>query len=140
MKPILSNLKLNQQGAGLIVVMVFISLLLILLGLLLTKLENEFASGAVAYHNLQALNLAEAGVEKAIYELNRTSRTYTGEKNSNLGPGKFTVYVKSAKGGYQITSIGVTLSAKKYTGRKTITALVQPTSANHWKISAWQEN
>lgn len=140
MNIILSKSKLNQSGAGLITVLVFISLLVILLGLLLNKLENEFASGTVAYHNLQAINLAEAGVEKAIYEINRTSGTYIGEKNSNLGPGKFTVIVKSAKSGYQITSIGETRSAKKYTGKKTITALVQSTSANHWKISSWQEN
>jgi type II secretory pathway component PulK len=98
MHPILSKLKLNQSGAGLIMILVFISLLVILLGLLLTKLENEFASGAVSYHNLQALNLAEAGVDKAISEINRTGGTYTGEENSNLGPGKFTVMVKAAQG------------------------------------------
>jgi hypothetical protein len=140
MNIIISKLKLNQSGSGLITVLVFVSLLVILLGLLLNKLENEFALGTVAYHNSQALNLAEAGVEKAIYELNRTNGNYTGEKNTNLGAGKFTVTVKSAQGGYKITAIGETRSARKYTGKKIITAQIQRSSANHWKIISWQEN
>jgi hypothetical protein len=131
---------LNQQGATLVVVLVLIAFILILLGTILTKLENDMASGNVTYRNLQALNLAEAGVEKAIYELNRTNGAYTGEKNTNLGAGKFTVTVKSVQGGYKITAIGVTRSAKKYTGKKVITALIQHNGAGHWKIVSWQEN
>ncbi|MDI6783577.1 MAG: hypothetical protein QME64_05710 [bacterium] len=135
-----SKIKLGQQGAGLITVLVFISFLLILLGLLLNKLENEFASGTITYHNLQALNLAEAGIEKAIYELNRTNGTYTGEKNAKLGQGQFTVTVKSATDGYLITSIGETRSAKKYTGKKIVSAHIQQIASNRWKIISWQEN
>lgn len=140
MKQILKMLKINQEGSGLLTILVFISILLILLGVLLSKLENEFALGTVTYHNTQALNLAEAGVEKAIYELSRTNGNYTGEKNTGLGSGKFTVTVKLGQGGYKIISIGETRSAKKYTGRKTITALIQRSGASHWKIISWQEN
>lgn len=140
MKHIVSRIRLNQKGAGLITVLVFVSLLLILLGILLNKLENEFASGTITYHNLQALNIAEAGIEKAIFELNRTNRTYTGEKNTALGNGKFTVTVQPSKGGYLITSIGKTQSAQKYMGIKVVSALIQPTVLDHWKIVSWQEN
>ena len=136
----LSKIKLGQQGAGLVMVLVFISFLLILLGLLLNKLENEFASGTITYHNLQALNLAEAGIEKAIYELNRTNGAYTGEKNTNFGNGNFTVTVKLVTGGYLITSIGETYSARKYRGRKIVSARVQRITSTHWKFLSWQEN
>ncbi|MFB3896214.1 MAG: hypothetical protein ACE14V_07925 [bacterium] len=106
----------------------------------MSKLENDLALGTVAYHNTQALNLAEAGVEKAIYELNHTGGSYTGEKNTSLGAGKFTVTVKSGQGGYKIMAIGETRSAKKYTGKKIITAQIQRSSNGHWKIISWQEN
>jgi hypothetical protein len=140
MRSLIPKIKPNQQGAGLISVLVFLSFVIILLGLLLNKLENEFASGAVVYHNLQALNLAEAGIEKAIYELTRTNGSYSGEKNTQLGNGIFSVTVQPAKGGYLITSIGKTRTAAKYTGRKVITVQLQRQSSNHWKILSWQEN
>ncbi|MCX7919605.1 MAG: hypothetical protein N3A72_08385, partial [bacterium] len=112
----------------------------ILLGLLLTKLENEFASGTVAYHNLQALNLAEAGIEKAIFELTRTNGVYSGEKNTQLGNGFFSVTVKPTQNGFLITAMGKTRSAAKYSGHRVISVQVQRQSANHWKVLSWEEN
>jgi Tfp pilus assembly protein PilX len=49
--------------------------------------RNDIASA-------QALSLAEAGIDKAIYQLNQNS-SYSGETNTALAPGTFTVTVST---------------------------------------------
>jgi hypothetical protein len=54
----------------------------------------------------QALALAEAGIEKAVYELNQ-SGTYAGESGTAIGPGSFTTSISTIDGNTKrITSVG----------------------------------
>jgi hypothetical protein len=54
----------------------------------------------------QALALAEAGMEKAVYELNQNT-SYSGEANTSVGPGVFTITVSNINStSKQITATG----------------------------------
>jgi hypothetical protein len=95
-----------HRGQLLILAIVFFAILF--------ALSAAFVSSAVTYtkfgrHEVaraQALALAEAGIDKAVYELNQNSG-YTGESNTPLGAGTFTVSVAAIDSGAKsVTSTG----------------------------------
>ncbi len=67
----------------------------------------------------QALRLAEAGIDKAVYELNQNSN-YTGESNTALGNGTFTTSISSIDANTKrITSTGyIPSSARPVSSRQ----------------------
>lgn len=83
-----------SRGAILIFVLIASAVVMITT----TAFFNYFASAIKAerfsFAGAQAQSLAEAGVDKAVYELNQSSG-YSGETNTALGNGSFTVSVSS---------------------------------------------
>lgn len=76
----------------------------------------ERANVAVA----QAQTIAEAGIDKAVYELNQ-SGSYTGESGTSLGAGMFTTSVAAVNSSTKsITSTGYVPNAVKPTAKRTI--------------------
>ena len=81
---------LDSKGQILFFSLIFTGIFLALSGGLISyTLINTTAEGQ-AVAKAQALALAEAGADKAIYELNQ-DQNYSGETNTVLGPGTFTV-------------------------------------------------
>lgn len=76
------NARRRERGAIIIVAIIVIVAMLILTTPFLLKLSAQFRTTDKAYKSLTALNLAEAGVERAIWELNfgeiMTSPNWTG--------------------------------------------------------------
>lgn len=76
------NARRRERGAIIIVAIIVIVAMLILTTPFLLKLTAQFRTTDKAYKSLTALNLAEAGVERAIWELNfgeiMTSPNWTG--------------------------------------------------------------
>lgn len=96
----------HQNGYLLLVTLVFFSALFVLSAAFVqsTVVYTKFERNAVA--KAQALALAEAGIDKAVYELNQ-SASYTGESDTALGPGTFTISVSSIDGNTKaITATG----------------------------------
>jgi hypothetical protein len=96
----------NQAGQVILVAIVFLGIILLLSGGLVgysaTQVKNERTSVA----DTQALQLAEAGIDKAVTQLN-SSASYTGETNTALGTGSFTVAVSTIDSSNRaITSTG----------------------------------
>jgi hypothetical protein len=91
------NVLKNERGQVIIVGLVFFAILLLFSGALTTYVSSYVKSGRTSVVKAQALGLAEAGIDKAAYELNQDSG-YTGEDDTALGNGVFSVSVSSISG------------------------------------------
>ena len=87
----------QPRGAALIIAMLVMAVLLLAGTTFLTISSTENAIALNERVSAQAFLLAEAGLNKAIATLNGSS-TYSGETNTSLGSGKFTVTVATAAG------------------------------------------
>lgn len=83
----------NQRGQILVLTIIVVGLVLI--NTLFTISSSVLFSGNSLHsvQSAQALNLAEAAVDKALASLNATSGTYTGESETVLGDGVFDVMI-----------------------------------------------
>lgn len=72
----------NERGSALILSILFIILILLFIIPFLTKISGNYSSAEKSYGSLTAFNLAEAGVEMAIWELNFGNiSTWSGDDN-----------------------------------------------------------
>jgi len=86
-----SNLK-PQKGQIIIIAIVFFAILLGMSATLMGYISLYVKSGRQEVSRSQALHLAEAGIDKAMYQLNQNGG-YSGESNTSLGNGTFTISV-----------------------------------------------
>jgi hypothetical protein len=80
----------KSSGHIIILALVFSAILLVLITGLVGFWLAQIGSHRQAVGRTQALSIAEAGLETAIWKLNNTPG-YTGESNTNYGEGTFTV-------------------------------------------------
>jgi Tfp pilus assembly protein PilX len=96
----------NQKGQIILVGLVFFGILILFSAAILSYISTNLKSESQNIAKVQALQLAEAGIDKAAYELNQDS-SYTGENNTALGSGTFTVSVSTVNSSTKsVTSIG----------------------------------
>lgn len=86
----------QRNGGGYILVMaiVFLGVFFCVAAAYASLMTINIRSVHEDIDNAQALALAEAGVDEAVYQLNQNT-DYTGETDSALGPGTFTVTVST---------------------------------------------
>lgn len=78
----------------LILAVIFLAVVLILATSLFTRTAGFLRFGAISVQKEQATNVAEAGIDKALWQLNQTAGSYTGETDTALGTtGTFTVTI-----------------------------------------------
>lgn len=87
--------KKNQAGQVLVLAIVVVGLVLINTLIIIGGSQIFFQNAHYSLTSDQALNLAEAGVDKAITSLNKTGGNYVGETETMIGPGSFSVVVTS---------------------------------------------
>lgn len=84
----------NHSGQVLIIALIILTVVAILTASLFDRTSNLIRFGAGSVTREQANSLAEAGIERALWQLNQTAGSYTGETNTTLGStGTFTVTV-----------------------------------------------
>jgi hypothetical protein len=97
---------LNQKGQIIIIGIIFFTILLFFSGALVVNTSNYLKSERQTVSKNKTLHLAEAGIDKAIYELNENSN-YSGESNTALGDGTFSISVSNVNSSTKvITSTG----------------------------------
>ncbi len=96
----------RQEGQIIIIVLVFFAVLVLFAAALASYMATFQKSERQTIAGAQALQLAEAGIDKAAYQLNHDSG-YSGENNTALGNGTFTVSVATVNGSTKVvTSTG----------------------------------
>lgn len=89
--------KKKEQGSAIILAIVMIFVIFVIGASVVFLSENESRKTVKSNKQNAALYIADGGVEKALWEINRTSG-YTGESNIILGNGKYTVVVSTPAG------------------------------------------
>lgn len=111
-----------NRGYLLLLALVFIAIFLSIAAALMTYVLQYSASGRYRVAERQALYLAEAGIDQAVYSLNQ-SASYSGQSDTDLGHGRFTVTVENAGTNMRrITAVGETLHGDRVIARRTVTA------------------
>jgi Tfp pilus assembly protein PilX len=96
----------NQKGQIILIGLVFFGILVLFSAAILSYISTNLKSESQNIAKVQALQLAEAGIDKAAYELNQDSN-YSGESNTALGGGTFTISVSMVNSSTRaITSTG----------------------------------
>lgn len=88
------QLSVVKPGQIMVIAIVFLAVVLILASSLFTRVAGFLRFGSNSILREQATTLAEAGVEKAVWQLNETIGSYTGETDTALGTtGTFTTTI-----------------------------------------------
>ena len=96
----------NQKGQVILFGLVFFAILLLFSAAILGYVSTYLKSESQNIAEKQALQLAEAGIDQAAYKLNKDS-SYTGENNTALGNGTFSVSVSNVNSSTMaVTSTG----------------------------------
>jgi hypothetical protein len=110
------------QGQIILIAMVFFAIFLTIAAALMSYVIQFRVSERHAVASAKALYLAEAGFDKAIYELNRNSG-YAGETDTALGEGEFTVSVATIDSSTKrITATGYVPNSAAPIATRTISA------------------
>src|SRR3972149_10282811 len=84
----------SQRGQLLIIATIFLAVLFIIAFSLSFAVTRSSATIKKTNYEKKSLNVAEAGIQKAISILN-TNFSYSGETNTSFGDGQFTVSVST---------------------------------------------
>lgn len=87
--------KNQEKGQILMIVFVVLGVLLFIILSVIGGAQVYFANSSYAYNSEKATALAEAGVDKALAALNRSGGSYSGEAETILGDGSFSVTITS---------------------------------------------
>jgi len=111
-----------KNGQILVIALVFLTVIAILSASLFTRTANFVSFGSRSIGKEQANSLAEAGLEKAFWQLNQTAGSYTGEANTTLGTvGTFTTTIQNKSGNLKtITATGYVPNATKPKSKRVI--------------------
>jgi len=111
----------STSGQVLIVVLIFLSVILITTLSIFSLVSFFTRNATVGLFSEQALHLAEAGVDRAIYELNTQGSAYTGETDTPVGNGTLTVTIIDVSLNVkEITSTGFIPNSQKPQAKKTV--------------------
>lgn len=112
-----------MKGQILVIAIVFLAVILILTVALFSRVTSFLRFGANTVLREQATNLAEAGLEKALWQLNETTGAYSGETDTALGIGTFTTTIIEKSASLKtITATGYIPNAAAPRAKRTIKA------------------
>lgn len=98
--------KINQSGQIILFAMVFMAIMLMLSTVLASTSLLHSGAQRQTVARAQALSVAEAGLDKAIYQLNQDPN-FTGENDVALGEGRFSTVISTVDSNHkQIVSTG----------------------------------
>ena len=97
----------RERGFALVIALAYLLILSLFAVAFLRLVRLNMADAFNEEARIEAINLAQAGIEKAVAELRRDS-TYRGETNTWLGDGFFRVAVEflEERGNYRVVSTG----------------------------------
>ena len=130
----------GKFGSAMIAVIVYLLIVSSLSAAFFATLHRTIAQARAAEHHTQCRYLAEAGVEKALAELQVVPGTYRGERNTALGPGIFSVEVspEAPPGAYRIHATGALTDGQSVLAKGGVTAEVALAGTRITRL-CWEE-
>lgn len=113
----------KNQGYVLLMALVVSSIIMIVTAGFLNYFTTSIRAQRFSLASTQALALAEAGIDKAIYELNQNVN-YSGESDTVVGTGAFSVSVSSTDANTKQLTVTANVPADNPTATRTIKAAV----------------
>lgn len=105
--------------------------ILVLAVALFSYVFQNVSAGRRALAKEQAIALADAGIDKAVYEINQTLGTYTGESGTTLSTGQFDVGVQTISANVrEVTATGYAPNKTAPTATRQIKVQVAISSTN----------
>ncbi len=126
----------GEQGSFYILSAMICTILAILSCMLISNISSEYLKCKQMEERLIAFNLAEAGIEKAIWKLKKDGSNYKGEEDTHLGRGIFSVKLEEKDDRIFITSIGYFFNQKKPGIREKIKVVIRKEDL---KIELWEQ-
>lgn len=112
---------MREQGQMLVLVIVVSALVLVNTLVIVGGSQLFFQNSTYTTQSTEATQLAEAGIDKALASLNTAGSVYTGESETPLGNGSFSVVVSSPTSDSKIiTAVGYIPSKEKAKVKRTI--------------------
>lgn len=113
-----------HRGYVLVLALVFLGIFFTTSAAYLNSVTSSARSARYGVASAQALSLAEAGIDQAVYQLNQNA-SYIGETNTALGGGVYTAVVSNVgTNTKRLTVTGSVPNATNPIATKTVTALV----------------
>lgn len=100
-KFLISNFK-SQGGQILVLSLVVLSLVMVSTILIISGSVTFNQNSHYSIEEVQAISLAEAGIDKAVASLNKTGGAYSGNEEIGMGNGSFSVTVTSQDSGSKV--------------------------------------
>lgn len=117
------------RGSVLLLVLVVSAVLMTVTTAFFNYYGSAIRTGRIAVASVQAQALAEAGIDKAVYELNQNG-SYTGESSTPLGNGVLHIAVTSVDSNTKyVTATGVVPNSVSPTAIRTVRATVSTDSS-----------
>lgn len=130
--PHITHTLLNRKGFALISVTIVTAVVVTLALLLLNNTLMTRKAGKTLEQDFLAIQIAEAGIDKALYCLNETTGTdcggsyglsYSGETDITIGNGSFNTTVSVSGSSGTITSVGTSLGGRRVTLATSVTTV-----------------
>lgn len=115
-----------RGGQILILGIAFMAVVLILSASLFSRVSHFIGFSATSVSREQAANLAEAAIDKALWQLNQTAGAYTGETNTQLG----------SVGTFSISIANKSANVKTITATGYVPKSINPTATRIIKVDA----
>lgn len=116
----------NQIGSIFPLVLIAMTVILVITVVLVSDSFTYRQSARYSLDNLETANLAEAGIDKAVNALNSGGGNYTGENETPLGQGSYSVSITDIdQNTKKVTSTGYIPSKADPKAKTTATILVQ---------------
>lgn len=129
----------SSRGSTLAAAIALVFLIFLITCASLARVAASWTQIGIRHRQASALFLAEAGIQKAAYQLLKNN-AYSGERNIAMPTGDFDVEVDKGEDGYIVTSTGHVKSPIKTSSKKTIQATIVISGSDSYRITRWREN
>lgn len=125
----------GRQGSIFVVASVLITLAWLGLAMTILMVAGRYRDASRLRLTSASLHLAEAGVEKALWELSRNPG-YQGEEDTSLDIGTFSVEVRPESGGVAVVATGFIPNRHAPQARGTVRVLAAK-AVSGWRAASW---
>lgn len=117
----------DEKGSALFLALAYLTAMTILVSVAFSAVHQSMKGRLAAERHMVALAIAEGGLEKALWELERNPAGYRGETGSPLGEGQFSITVDPSdeRGTYTIAAVGERARDGRETYRVAVEARVR---------------